>query len=146
MLPLDPLDGRDDAAADHGTDVGRAGCHRPGETLAAVAAKAVACAESGTDEFAGYVRRAVDNARGLATELASRGARVVSGGTDIHLAVVDVSGFGISGMEAQHRLGAAGIVAVGAAKRVAAQSFPFTPNRRLINDSKRSPIWPATTA
>ncbi|WP_083207522.1 serine hydroxymethyltransferase [Gordonia sp. UCD-TK1] len=81
-----------------------------GPAMHAVAAKAVACAESGTDEFAGYVRRAVDNARGLATELASRGARVVSGGTDIHLAVVDVSGFGISGMEAQHRLGAAGIV------------------------------------
>ncbi|EON32451.1 Glycine hydroxymethyltransferase [Gordonia terrae C-6] len=81
-----------------------------GPAMHSVAAKAVAFAESGTEEFADYARCAVDNARAIAAELSARGARVVSGGTDIHLAVIDVSGFGISGMEAQHRLGAAGIV------------------------------------
>ncbi|AFR48497.1 serine hydroxymethyltransferase [Gordonia sp. KTR9] len=81
-----------------------------GPAMHSVAAKAVAFAESGTDEFADYARCAVENARAIAAELSARGARVVSGGTDIHLAVIDVSGLGISGMEAQHRLGAAGIV------------------------------------
>ncbi len=51
-----------------------------GPAMHTVAAKAVACAESGADEFAGYARRTVDNARGLAGQLAARGARVVSGG------------------------------------------------------------------
>ena len=81
-----------------------------GPAMNSVAAKAVALAESGTAEFAAHVRRTVDNARDLATALATRGGRVVSGGTDLHFAVIDVTGFGVTGVEAQYRLAASGIV------------------------------------
>ncbi|MBD0863699.1 serine hydroxymethyltransferase [Gordonia sp. zg691] len=81
-----------------------------GPSMHTIAAKAVACAESRTEGFAGYVRSSIDNARALGAELAARGVRVVSGGTDLHLAVIDVSALGISGAQAQYRLRAAGIV------------------------------------
>lgn len=81
-----------------------------GPSMHAVAAKAVAFAESATEDFAAYVRTTVELAQDLSAELAVRGLRVVSGGTDTHQAVVDVSTLGISGVDAQHRLSRAGIV------------------------------------
>ncbi|MFT4125280.1 MAG: serine hydroxymethyltransferase [Gordonia sp. (in: high G+C Gram-positive bacteria)] len=75
-----------------------------------VAAKAIALGEAATAEFAEYVSTAVANARALAAELTVRGLRVVTGGTDTHLAVVDVSAVGLSGKQAQGRLHEAGIV------------------------------------
>ncbi|MCH5644344.1 MULTISPECIES: serine hydroxymethyltransferase [unclassified Gordonia (in: high G+C Gram-positive bacteria)] len=81
-----------------------------GPAMNSIAAKAVAFAESATDEFAAYARTAVANATALADALVGRGLRIVSGGTDTHLAVVDVSARGLTGVEAQRRLAAAGIV------------------------------------
>jgi glycine hydroxymethyltransferase len=75
-----------------------------------MAAKAVAFAEARQPEFAGYARRIVDNARALADGLLRRGANLVTGGTDNHLVLLDVSGYGVTGRQAEAALLDAGIV------------------------------------
>jgi glycine hydroxymethyltransferase len=75
-----------------------------------MAAKAVALAEARTEEFRGYAQRVADNAQTLAEGLMSRGARLVTGGTDNHLVLIDVSGFGLTGRQAESALLDAGIV------------------------------------
>jgi glycine hydroxymethyltransferase len=74
-----------------------------------IAAKAVAFAEAGTPEFAEYQRRVVENARALADRLTARGFRLVSGGTDNHLMLVDVGAAGLSGKDAEKMLEAVGL-------------------------------------
>ncbi|MGV9824594.1 serine hydroxymethyltransferase [Gordonia sp. NPDC003429] len=81
-----------------------------GPALNVIAAKAVTFAESATPGFSAHVAAVVASARELSQQLDRRGLRSVSGGTDTHLAVIDVSAFGLTGIEAQRRLGAAGIV------------------------------------
>jgi len=75
-----------------------------------MAAKAVALAEAARPEFAGYAQAIVDNARALAEGLLKRGARLVTGGTDNHLVLIDVSGYGLTGRQAEAALLEAGIV------------------------------------
>ncbi|WHU45262.1 serine hydroxymethyltransferase [Gordonia sp. L191] len=75
-----------------------------------IAAKAATFAEAATAAHARYATATVENARALAAALTERGLRIVSGGTDTHLAVVDVSTTGLSGVQAQQRLHGAGIV------------------------------------
>jgi len=74
-----------------------------------VAAKAVAFKEALQPEFAGYAAQTVANAKVLAEALAGEGYRIISGGTDTHLMLVDVFQKGILGSEAEHALGEAGI-------------------------------------
>ena len=74
-----------------------------------IAAKAVCLGEASRPDFKDYGRRVVANARALAAGLAARGLRVIGGGTDTHLVLVDVSSRGISGQAAQDILGRAGI-------------------------------------
>ncbi|HEX5134726.1 MAG TPA: serine hydroxymethyltransferase [Thermoanaerobaculia bacterium] len=74
-----------------------------------IAAKAVAFAEAGTPEFVEYQRRVVENAKTLAARLTARGLRLVSGGTDNHLMLVDVGAAGLSGKEAEKMLEAVGL-------------------------------------
>jgi len=74
-----------------------------------IAAKAVCFAEAQRPEFVHYQRRTVENARALAEELMSLGWRIVSGGTDNHLVLVDVGQRGISGKKAEQVLDAVGI-------------------------------------
>ncbi|MFW0784219.1 serine hydroxymethyltransferase [Gordonia sp. CPCC 206044] len=81
-----------------------------GSSMNSIAAKAVCMRESGTAEFAEYTATTVSLAQRLCSDLVEGGLRIVSGGTDTHLAVVDVSGIGLTGIEAQRRLAAAGIV------------------------------------
>ncbi|MDH4278306.1 MAG: serine hydroxymethyltransferase [Acidimicrobiia bacterium] len=92
----------------------------------AVAAKAVAFAEAATDEFRAYAAQIVSNAAALAESLAVEGFRLVSGGTDNHLLLVDLRPFDedLSGKEAQTVLDEAGI----------------TLNRNSIPDDPRSPF------
>ncbi|NUP00679.1 MAG: serine hydroxymethyltransferase [Nonomuraea sp.] len=80
-----------------------------GPLMHVVAAKAVAFAEAMRPEFADYARRVVANARTLADALAVEGMRPVTGGTDTHLALIDLRGLGVSGAEAERRCAAAGI-------------------------------------
>jgi glycine hydroxymethyltransferase len=69
-----------------------------------IAAKAVALAEAGTPEFVEYQKSIVANARALAAALSRRGFRLVSGGTDNHMMMVDVGARGISGKDAEKAL------------------------------------------
>jgi glycine hydroxymethyltransferase len=80
-----------------------------GPLMHIIAAKAVAFREALQPEFAGYAQQIVANAKVLAEALASEGYRVISGGTDTHLILVDVFQKGILGSEAEHALGEAGI-------------------------------------
>ena len=80
-----------------------------GPLMHVIAAKAVAFRLAATDEFRTDMQRTVDNARLLAETLASRGSRVVSGGTDNHLMLVDVTPLGVTGKEAEALLDEIGI-------------------------------------
>jgi len=80
-----------------------------GPLMHAVAAKAVALKEASTPQFAAYAQQVVINAQALAAGLAKRGMRPVSGGTDTHLALIDLSGTGVNGSEAEVRCDAARI-------------------------------------
>ena len=75
-----------------------------------MAAKGVALAEARQPSFAGYAQRIVDNAQALAEGLARRGARLVTGGTDNHLVLVDVTSFGLTGRQAETALLDSGVV------------------------------------
>jgi glycine hydroxymethyltransferase len=76
----------------------------------AVAAKAVALLEAMQPEFADYQRAVLENALTLATEIKKAGLRLVSGGTDNHLMLVDLTETDITGKQAEKSLEAAGIV------------------------------------
>ncbi len=80
-----------------------------GPLMHVIAAKAVAFREALEPDFAAYAAQTVANAKTLAESLASRGFRIVSGGTDTHLMLIDVFEKGMLGSEAEHALGAAGI-------------------------------------
>jgi glycine hydroxymethyltransferase len=75
-----------------------------------IAAKAVALAEARQPAFREYAQQVVDNAQALADGLLSRGTRLVSGGTDNHLILVDVGGYGLTGRQAESALLDCGIV------------------------------------
>jgi glycine hydroxymethyltransferase len=75
-----------------------------------MAAKAVALAEARRPEFRGYAQRIVDNARALAEGLLRRGASLVTGGTDNHLVLLDVTGYGLTGRQAETALLESGVV------------------------------------
>jgi glycine hydroxymethyltransferase len=80
-----------------------------GPLMHAVAAKAVALAEAATPEYADYAARVVRNAQTLVDGLAAEGLRPVSGGTDTHLALLDLRALGVTGRDAEARCDAARI-------------------------------------
>ena len=82
-----------------------------GPLMHIIAAKAVAFGEALTEDFRLYQKRIADNARTLAEELTRRGIRLVSGGTDNHLMLIDLRGTGVSGKELEARLDAVHITA-----------------------------------
>ncbi len=90
-----------------------------------VAAKAVALKEAMTEEFKQYQKQVKANAKKLAKELADRGLRIVSGGTDNHLMLVDVTSIGLTGKVAEKALDKAGIT-------VNKNTIPFDKNKPLI--------------
>ena len=81
-----------------------------GPLMHVVAGKAVAFAEAATSQFRAYSQQTVDNARVLGETLVDAGLRVVSGGTDNHLLLVDVTPKGLTGQTAEDALARAGIV------------------------------------
>ena len=82
-----------------------------GPFMHVIAAKAVCFGEAMTPEFVSYQNEIVDNSRALAQELAEGGLRIVSGGTDNHLLLVDLTGLGITGKDAEEALEHVNIVA-----------------------------------
>ncbi|MFH1123007.1 MAG: serine hydroxymethyltransferase [Pseudomonadota bacterium] len=81
-----------------------------GPLMHIIAAKAVAFGEALRPEFRIYQRQVIRNARTLAEELIHCGFDLVSGGTDNHLLLIDLTSRGITGLEAERALGEAGIV------------------------------------
>jgi len=91
-----------------------------GPLMHAIAAKAVCFFEAMQPDFVEYQRAVLNNARVLSEELKRYGLRIVTGGTDNHLVLVDLSPVGISGRDAEKALGAAGIM-------VNRNGIPFDP-------------------
>jgi glycine hydroxymethyltransferase len=75
-----------------------------------MAAKAVALAEARQDSFRVYAQQVADNAQSLAAGFLSRGATLVTGGTDNHIVLLDVTSFGLTGRQAESALLDAGVV------------------------------------
>jgi glycine hydroxymethyltransferase len=96
-----------------------------GPLMHIIAAKAVCFREAGAPEFAAYQRQVVANAARLAAALAASGFRIVSGGTDNHLVLVDVFSKGITGKAAEAALGQAGIT-------VNKNAIPFDRNPPMV--------------
>jgi len=80
-----------------------------GPLMHIVAAKAVCFKEASTKEFKKYAEQVIKNSRALAESLNGHGIRLVSGGTDNHLCLLDLTNFGLTGLEAEQALGRAGI-------------------------------------
>ena len=95
-----------------------------GPLVHVMAAKAVCFKEAATDDFRNYIRQVVKNAKALAAKIASRQFRIVSGGTDTHLMLVDVFSKGINGKQAEQALDKAGIT-------VNKNAIPFDQNPPL---------------
>jgi glycine hydroxymethyltransferase len=81
-----------------------------GPLMHAVAAKAVALKEAAGPGYAQYARDVIANSRALTAGLAAQGMRPVTGGTDTHLALLDLQETGVTGTDAEARCDAAGIV------------------------------------
>jgi glycine hydroxymethyltransferase len=81
-----------------------------GPLMHAVAAKAVNLKECLQPEYQAYARQVIANAQALTDGLAAEGLRPVAGGTDTHLALLDLQETGVTGVDAEARCGAAGIV------------------------------------
>jgi glycine hydroxymethyltransferase len=95
-----------------------------GPLVHVMAAKAVCFKEAATDDFRNYIRQVVKNAKTLAARLSARKFRIVSGGTDTHLMLVDVFSKGINGKQAEVALDHAGIT-------VNKNAIPFDQNPPL---------------
>ncbi len=80
-----------------------------GPMMHVIAAKAVAFGEAARPEFAAYAERVVANARTLTATLEAEGMRAVSGGTDTHLALIDLRDLGVDGATAEGRCAQAGV-------------------------------------
>jgi glycine hydroxymethyltransferase len=75
-----------------------------------MAAKAVALAEARTSSFQVYAQQVADNAKSLAEGFLTRDAKLVTGGTDNHIVLLDVTSFGLTGRQAESALLDAGVV------------------------------------
>ncbi len=80
-----------------------------GPMMHVIAAKAVCLKLAASEEFRAYQVQVLKNAQALAKELQNRGFRIVSGGTDCHLVLVDVKSKGLTGKEAEEKLDSVGI-------------------------------------
>lgn len=108
-----------------------------GPIMSAVAGKAVALKECATPAYQKYAKDVIINAKALAAGLESEGMRAVSGGTQTHLALIDIRGTGINGKIADQRCGASGIV-------LNKNSIPFDPESPSVTSGIRVGT-PATT-
>jgi glycine hydroxymethyltransferase len=108
-----------------------------GPIMSAVAGKAIALAECATPAYQKYAKDVIVNAKALAAALETEGMRAVSGGTQTHLALMDIRSTGVTGKVADERCGAAGIV-------MNKNSIPYDPEKPGITSGIRVGS-PATT-
>lgn len=98
-----------------------------GPLMHVIAGKAVCFAEANSDAYRNYAKQVIDNAKAIAEVLISRGLPVISGGTDNHLLLLDVTPFGIGGKTAEKTLDRCGI----------------TVNMNMIPFDQRKPMDPS---
>jgi glycine hydroxymethyltransferase len=110
-----------------------------GPLMHVVAAKAVAFHEAARSEFRDYAAQIVRNAQALSAGLADEGFRIVSGGTDNHLLLVDLRPFGVTGKVAQETLDAAGIT-------TNKNAIPNDPEKPFVTSGLRLGTAAVTTA
>ena len=108
-----------------------------GPLMHAVAAKAVALKEAASPAYQTYAKNVIANAQALSAGLAEHGMRSVSGGTDTHLALIDLQELGVTGADAEKRCDAAGIT-------LNKNSIPFDPQAPSVTSGIRVGT-PATT-
>ncbi|MBA2365309.1 MAG: serine hydroxymethyltransferase [Actinobacteria bacterium] len=96
-----------------------------GPLMHSIAAKAVAFKEASTEEFRSYSAQTVANARAMADTFTEEGLRVVSGGTDNHLMLVDLRPVGVTGRDAERRLDEVGIT-------VNKNAIPYDPEKPFV--------------
>jgi len=101
-----------------------------GPLMHVIAAKAVAFKEAMTPEFKEYAYQTVKNAKVLAEELKAEGLRIVSGGTDSHIILVDLRPLGVKGNQAEEALGRANIT-------VNKNAIPFDPEKPMVTSGIR---------
>jgi glycine hydroxymethyltransferase len=96
-----------------------------GPLMHSVAAKAVALREAAQPEFRAYAAQVIANAQALAAALAAQGMRPVSGGTDTHLALIDLRELGVTGREAEERCDIARIT-------LNKNAIPYDPQKPMV--------------
>ena len=101
-----------------------------GPLMHVVAAKAVALKEAAQPAYQQYARQVIANAQSLVEGLAAEGMRAVSGGTDTHLALIDLRGVGVTGRDAETRCDAARIT-------LNKNAIPFDPEKPMVASGVR---------
>ncbi|GDX22714.1 serine hydroxymethyltransferase [Actinomycetes bacterium] len=109
-----------------------------GPIMSAVAGKAVALKECATVEYQSYAKNVIKNCQALAKSLENEGMRAVSGGTETHLALIDIRKTGINGKIADERCGASGIT-------LNKNSIPFDPEAPSVTSGIRVGTAATTT-
>ena len=101
-----------------------------GPNMSAVAGKAVALKECATAAYQDYAKKVIENCKALASDLQSEGMRAVSGGTQTHLALIDIRSTGVNGKVADERCGLSGI-------SLNKNSIPFDPETPAVTSGIR---------
>jgi glycine hydroxymethyltransferase len=109
-----------------------------GPIMSAVAGKAVALKEAATPAYQQYAKNVIANAQALSDTLVAEGMRSVSGGTQTHLALIDIRSTGITGKEADERCGLSGIT-------LNKNSIPYDPEKPGITSGVRVGTAATTT-
>jgi glycine hydroxymethyltransferase len=127
------------AKAEHATAIDKAVFPgmQGGPIMSAVAGKAIALAECATPAYQKYAQDVIVNAKALAAALEAEGMRAVSGGTETHLALIDIRSTGVNGKVADERCGLAGI-------SLNKNSIPYDPEAPSVTSGIRVGS-PATT-
>ncbi len=101
-----------------------------GPIMSAVAGKAIALKECATPEYQAYAKKVISNCQVLASSLEKEGMRAVSGGTQTHLALIDIRKTGVTGKVADERCGASGIT-------LNKNSIPYDPETPAVTSGIR---------
>jgi glycine hydroxymethyltransferase len=101
-----------------------------GPIMSAVAGKAIALKECATAEYQAYAKKVISNCQVLASSLEAEGMRAVSGGTQTHLALIDIRKTGVNGKVADERCGASGIT-------LNKNSIPYDPEKPAVTSGIR---------
>jgi glycine hydroxymethyltransferase len=109
-----------------------------GPIMSAVAGKAVALKECATPAYQNYAKQVISNAKSLAAGLVEEGMRAVSGGTETHLALIDIRATGVNGKVADERCGNSGIT-------LNKNSIPYDPEKPAISSGIRVGTAATTT-